>query len=76
LTAARAVAGAFIDGTIGDIGGFQAELKRLAKDAHFSTRNRETPEGAPDAGHAGVLRARNPSPDELRPALDIVEDLP
>lgn len=75
LMGARAIVDAFMNVTIGDIGGFQTKLEKLVEDGYLSKRNRETLEAALDAGHAAAHRAHNPSPDDLTLILDIVENL-
>jgi hypothetical protein len=75
LMGARTIVDAFMNATIGDIGGFQAKLEKLVEDGYLSTKNRETLEAALDAGHAAAHRAHNPSLDDLTLVLDIVENL-
>lgn len=60
---------------VGDVGGFNAKLNRLEKDAYLSNRDRIVVEAALEVGHEATHRNRCPSPQDCHGALEIVENL-
>ena len=75
LMGARTLVDLFMNKTIGDIGGFQAKLKRLEEGGYLSSKNRAILEPALDAGHAATHRGHEPNSEDVNLVFDIVENL-
>ena len=60
---------------VGDIGGFEAKLKELAKLGHVSEAQRRTLSAVIDLGHASAHRGHIPDSKDVDAIIDILERL-
>lgn len=73
MMGARAVLDIFMQGKVGDTGGFQSKLQALEKGGYITTRDRKVLAAVLEAGNAAAHRGHNASPKQVEYVIDIVE---
>lgn len=75
MMGARTVVDLVMNDKVGDVGPFQQKLVELERQGFVARKNREFLAAALDAGSAAAHRAYEPTAEELRHVMDIVENL-
>jgi hypothetical protein len=72
---ARALVDCFMNDKLGDVGGFEAKLRKLVKDGYIGSKDRDVLGAALETGHAVTHRGHKPSTGQVDQVMDIVENL-
>lgn len=71
----RALMDELMNNTIGDVGGFEAKVKRMVADGYLSRFQKEVLDPTLELGHAAIHRGHQPSGNQIDAALGIVQGL-
>lgn len=71
----RALMDELMNNTVGDIGGFEAKVKKMIADGFLSKFQKEVLDPTLELGHAAIHRGHQPSGNQIDAALGIVQGL-